>query len=346
MDSMNLRLARFSYLAALALALSLAGCVADDDVVENPTDDPAAPEGTAGGDDAGWLAAGAPWCPPDTSYDATYRWCASATEAVGPFTPGMEASCRAEGGGDACAGARWSASFARSVRGTGRCPPGATLDLYLGYCFEGPSVYGPFGAAEVQACRADGGGAPCEGLRWSRGMLGGADRRWIAAPYAYQYFNQHEPGATCGVTSASMVLRFWGKPTSADQLYVQYGKSAGQSPEGLVGLYQALGLTGRSTRAGSFAMIKRQLDAGRPVIVHGWFTAPGHILVVVGYNPRGFILNDPAGLWRGCVACGYDGSRTSTNGNGALYTYGQFRAAVGADGDIWLSSASSQAFAL
>jgi len=213
---------RFLFLISL-IALSLAACVVEDDVTDPSNEpDPGAVEdelddepGDTGVDA---LEAGAPWCPADTSYDRTYRLCASATDAIGPFTLAMEASCRAAGGGDPCADTRWSASFARSLRGTGRCPPGAALDRYLGLCFEGGSVYGPFDAARVQACRAAGGGAPCEGLRWSRGMFEGADRRWIDAPYAYQYFNQHEPGSTCGITSTSMVLRFWGKSTSADQL--------------------------------------------------------------------------------------------------------------------------------
>jgi uncharacterized protein YvpB len=330
----------------VALPLFAGGCVIGDDlesfhddVWEDDADPDADPE------ELTTLEQGAIWCPAGTSYDATYRLCASATEAIGPFTSIMIERCRDAGGGDACANTRWSAALARSTRGTGACPPGAVMDNYLGFCVEGQSVFGPFSASMVAACKDGGGGSACETMRWARASLGPTDRRWLSAPYFYQYHNAHEPGGTCGLTSASMMLRFWGETVTPDGLYRAYGKARGQSPEGLASLYQAHGLHARYSRAGSFAMIKRQIDAGRPVVVHGWFTSAGHILVVVGYNAQGFIVNDPAGLWSGCVACGYAG-RTPTNGRGALYGYAAFRAAVGFDGDIWLSSASDRAFSL
>jgi len=42
-------------------------------------------------------------------------------------------------------------------------------------------------------------------------------------------------------------------------------------------------------------MIKEKIDEGKPVIAGGYTTAPGHIMDIVGYDEKGFILHDPAG---------------------------------------------------
>ncbi|MBL8685498.1 MAG: C39 family peptidase [Myxococcales bacterium] len=302
-------------------------------------------------------ASDAVFCPAGTSFDATYKFCASATEAVGPFSAAMVARCIASGGGtDACRSDRWQLGFARSIRGTAACPPGATPDAASSnHCREGDDVFGPFTYAEVDACKSRGGGAVCEGYRWHasfvRGatstpgpmMMGGGSNNPITVPYFYQYNNANEPGGTCGVTSAAMVLGFFGQTVTPDQLYTRYGKPSGQSPSSLVGLYERHGLRGAYTYNGTEAMIRAQIDAGRPVITHGYFTGAGHVLVIVGYDSTGFFVNDPAGRWRGCVRCGYAGTSTSTNGLRAHYDYASFRAAAAPDGNYWLSVASRTA---
>jgi GH25 family lysozyme M1 (1,4-beta-N-acetylmuramidase) len=293
-------------------------------------------------------AANAVFCPAGFAHDTDFNLCASATDAVGPFTEAMIRRCIDAGGSDAaCRSLRWNVGFARSIRGRDDCPPGARRDASAGgHCVEGDNVFGPFTFAEVDRCKARRGGAVCEGYRWHRSFVtsepatmtsGGSV---LEVPYFYQYNNRNEPGATCGVTSAAMLLNFWGKSTTPDQLYVTYGKSAGQSPSSLASLYERFGLRSAFTYNGTEAMIRRQLDAGRPVITHGYFTSAGHVLVIVGYDRTGWIVNDPAGRWRGCVRCGYSGTSTSTNGRRAHYDYESFRAAAGPDGSYWLSVAS------
>ena len=43
--------------------------------------------------------------------------------------------------------------------------------------------------------------------------------------------------------------------------------------------------------------LKAHLDRGYPVIVHGYFTSFGHIIVLKGYNDSGFIAHDPYGVF-------------------------------------------------
>lgn len=168
----------------------------------------------------------------------------------------------------------------------------------------------------------------------------------IDATYYYQYNNRNEPSATCGVTSAAMLLSQFGKTLTPDDLYRKYGKAKGQSPVGLADIYRwELGY-GKGTYKGSIAQIKRHVDAGRPVVIHGWFTGPGHIMTVIGYNETGLVVHDPSGKWAGCRGCGYPG-RTSTNGRQITYSYTSLLGGViGADGDIWMSVGSTSDFQL
>jgi len=292
------------------------------------------------------------WCPDGTDYDFDFRMCISESEAAGPFTEAMIEMCIASGGGvQACGGERWELQFARSIRGTATCPRGAASDSTKGYCREGEDLFGPFSPSLVSRCKSVGGGHACETMRWKRSMVpdnsgssnSGGSTNPISAPYYYQYNNSYEPGSTCGITSAAMLLRYWGKSTTPDQLYINYGKAQGQSPGSLASLYRAFGLEAKSSSVGTEAQIKAHLDAGRPVVVHGWFTNAGHVVLLVGYDSTGWYVNDPAGKWAGCAGCGYPGS-TSTNGRAVHYSYSSVRAAMGVNGDIWMSVADKTSF--
>ena len=127
---------------------------------------------------------------------------------------------------------------------------------------------------------------------------GGNDNGSLNVPYYYQYSNAHEPSATCGLTSAAMLLSYMkGVTIDPDTLYLDYGKAQGQSPGSLAQLYGWEGLYADSSYSGTRSMIKNQLDAGRPVLIHTFLTGAGHIVCVVGYDASGWIVNDPAGDW-------------------------------------------------
>ena len=158
----------------------------------------------------------------------------------------------------------------------------------------------------------------------------------LTVPYRSQLDNSYDPTGTCGITSASMLFAFWGKEIRADQLYQVYGKETGQSPETLANLYKTvLGSRAQVTKTynGTFDEIKSLIRLGQPVVTHGYFTKPGHIVVVIGYTPMGFVVHDPYGNWLG----GYEYD-TSVSGKGLTYSYSDLRTVMSHDGDVWYSS--------
>ena len=151
-------------------------------------------------------------------------------------------------------------------------------------------------------------------------------------PYYYQYDNAYEPGSTCGLTSAAMLLGARGRTRTPDALYLAYGKSQAQSPEGLAQLYRWEGLSADSGRHATRSELRALLDAGDPVVVHGFWTSAGHIVVLVGYDSTGWIVHDPAGDWY----LGYG----SGSGEAVQYPFGSaWDDDLSWDGDIWWSTA-------
>ncbi len=154
----------------------------------------------------------------------------------------------------------------------------------------------------------------------------------LEVPYYYQYDNSHEPSATCGVSSAAMLLGSLGSGRTPDGLYLSYGKGQAQSPEGLAQLYRWEGFQSTSGRTATRSDLKARLDDGQPVVVHGFWTGAGHITVLVGYDEQGWIVNDPAGDWY----AGYG----SGHGEGVHYPFGSaWDDKLSWDGDIWWSTA-------
>lgn len=154
--------------------------------------------------------------------------------------------------------------------------------------------------------------------------------------YYYQYANRFEPGATCGLTSAAMLLAHKGKSVTPDDLYTQFGKPQGQSPERLAALYKSFNLKSTHTYSGTYQDIRNAIDAGSPVVLHGYFTNPGHIVCVVGYEGKdSFIVNDPAGVWDGRKGSGYAGR--PENGKATVYSIDNLVGACGRDKELWLS---------
>jgi hypothetical protein len=160
----------------------------------------------------------------------------------------------------------------------------------------------------------------------------------IDVPYFYQYDNTYEPGSTCGITSAAMLVdTFHPDSVTPDTLYLRYGKSAGQSPSTLAALYEDEGLHADWTTTGTRAQIRAHLDAGRPVVAHGYWTGSGHVVVIVGYSDTDWIVNDPAGDWYTCYGCG--------EADHVHYPLGgSWDDAMSVDGDLWFSTADETAF--
>ncbi len=160
----------------------------------------------------------------------------------------------------------------------------------------------------------------------------------LDVPYFYQYDNANEPGSTCGVTSAAMLVDHWNPGSvTPDSLYRSYGKAQGQSPDALAALYRSEGLHADYTYDGTRAEVRAHLDAGRPVVVHGYWTSAGHVAVIVGYSDTDWIVNDPAGDWYTCYGCG--------EADHVRYPIGgAWDDEMSWDGDVWYSTADSAAF--
>jgi hypothetical protein len=343
----NLRtIASAAFLSLGSLSLIEAGCsVEGSDVSEG---------------EFGLVSAQNAYCPAGFRYAEASRQCENASEMLGPFPAEMIAACRATGGGEPCGGRLWARDYARTVRGNGLCPKGTAMDSSLGYCTSGSEAFGPFAKADVASCKSSGGGPACEDNRWSKLLLRG---QRASNPLQVPYVNQYDdatvnPNGSCGNTSTSMLLRYYGIRKTPDEVRARYGGGGDcgyafepwQCPEGLSRIQASEGLRSRYTRSASRATIKGQIDAGRPVIVHGNWTSVGHIMVFVGYNDatRQWIVNDPAGRWCGEVYGGYSFCGGDYE-SGALLRYSYAAMSdelLGADGDIWISTASRSDFSL
>ena len=127
-------------------------------------------------------------------------------------------------------------------------------------------------------------------------------------PLEVEYFDQMlmsdgEGWRDCFSASCGMLARYWGKTSDQNKynhLRQQYGDSTDCNAQ--VKALESLGLKASFRTNGTAAMLKSEIDAGRPVAVgwlhHGPVSAPsggGHWTVVIGYDATGFWMNDPYG---------------------------------------------------
>lgn len=164
-------------------------------------------------------------------------------------------------------------------------------------------------------------------------------------PYLSQINNEIHPSGTCNVTSVAMCMAFFGEPVlrkTGEQLEdyltrfcLDNGLSR-HSPGDLEILAQKHGYRPRFTAHATWEEVKAWLDQGKVCIVHGWFTASGHILVVVGYDDEKgcWIVHDPWGEWFP-MPRGYD---TSVSGEYLEYSFRMMSGTCGpdAEGQLWI----------
>lgn len=160
----------------------------------------------------------------------------------------------------------------------------------------------------------------------------------LDVPYLSQQDNVENPGGSCNVTSCSMVLQYFGKVGTGDgqledQLYrecLDRGLSR-HDPYDLAKLLRLHGVQDDFRTDATWEEAKRWLAIDRnPLIAHGYFTRSGHIIVIRGYNEKGFIVNDPWGEWW------RDGYDKSASGEGLTYSYEMMEEVCAPDRQRWL----------
>ena len=190
-------------------------------------------------------------------------------------------------------------------------------------------------------CFVAGGGSECAGMAGGPdpdaefpGLGGDGARSVPAVPYFYQYDNSLSPGASCQNTSVAMVLRYAGWSGDPDTITARFGKDLAQSPAGLVQVFNTLaseaGLDARLTAHtdGTVSGFRALLAQGRPVIVNGYFTGFGHVVVTLAYEGGQYVVNDPAGRWSQTFKGGYPYGWNSTAGKAIRYSAGPYEDAI------------------
>jgi len=161
----------------------------------------------------------------------------------------------------------------------------------------------------------------------------------IDVPYFYQYDNLYYPNSTCQNTSIAMVLKYYNWSGIPDHITSTYGKNYTQSPAGLADVFNtlsrhhSLNVTLTPNTNGTLSQLKQQLDKGLPIIIHGYFTRSGHVVVITGYDQHGYWVNDPAGVWSQTFMGGYT---SNPNGKSTYYKRQPFEDAISSNGHSFL----------
>ncbi|WP_071517069.1 C39 family peptidase [Geitlerinema sp. PCC 9228] len=159
----------------------------------------------------------------------------------------------------------------------------------------------------------------------------------LSIPYKSQLDNYYNPTGACNVTSLAMCLEYLQIPRKSnygqyeDELY-EYAINRGYSrhqPEDLAQIVRDYGARDNFVISGTIEDAKDWVADEKPAVVHGYFTQFGHIVVLAGYDDKGFFVHDPYGEW---FPGGY---RTDLSGKYVHYSYNLIRRTCMPDGDLW-----------
>lgn len=158
----------------------------------------------------------------------------------------------------------------------------------------------------------------------------------LDVPYKSQLDNWYNPTGSCNVTSIAMCLEYLGVSPKygqlEDELY-EYALTRGysrHSPYDLARIVRDYQRRDVFKDNAKIEEIQDWLVAGNPVVMHGYFTYFGHIVVAVGFDDAGFFVHDPYGEW---FSTGY---RTDLSGSYLHYSYRLIRRLCMPDGDFWV----------
>ena len=148
------------------------------------------------------------------------------------------------------------------------------------------------------------------------------DRVNLKVPHLSQRDNEFHPHGTCNITSVAMCLQYFGinatkKPQLEDELFLKLKKYGWRRHyhSDLSKLFHLYGVKNTFYAECPWARIKEHLAKGNPVIYSGRFTSFGHIIVIRGYDHKGWWVNDP---WGEYFSSGY----VNKSGANLHYSYG------------------------
>ena len=164
----------------------------------------------------------------------------------------------------------------------------------------------------------------------------------LTVPYQSQNDNASGTGyRECFSSSCAMVAMYYGKIENDDAYNLvreKYGDSTDAQAQ--VRALRSLGLEANFISNGNTCDLRECIDAGRPVPVgwlhHGSASAPsggGHYSVVIGYNDKSWVVNDPNG--EASLSAG--GYTSNTDGSNQSYSFKNFnpRWIVEGEGSGW-----------
>lgn len=160
----------------------------------------------------------------------------------------------------------------------------------------------------------------------------------LKVPYKSQLDNAGNPYGSCNVTSIAMALSFLGLKAKDAKIQLEdefqdWMEAKGldrHSPADLVKLVEGYGYKDTFKTNATVQEVQDWLILGNPAVIHGYFTTSGHIICLIGFNQKGFIVNDPYGEWN---ADGYD---TDSSGAGLTYSYEMIDRTCRDDGEFWV----------
>lgn len=154
----------------------------------------------------------------------------------------------------------------------------------------------------------------------------------LEVPFYPQTDNYRDANRTCNSSACAMCLEYFKPGTlvgaKGDDTYIRKVFQIGDTTDHLVQTraLASFGIKSSFRYTLTFNDLDRELAAGRPVVIgilhRGPASVPtgGHICVVIGKVPGGYIVNDPYGS----LNDGYTGP--VLNGKGATYSTAQLRA--------------------
>ncbi len=165
----------------------------------------------------------------------------------------------------------------------------------------------------------------------------------MSVPYYYQYANSINPGGSCQNTSLAMILKHYGASSvTPDSISGTWGTSQAQTVSGFQSVFNSeaahygLAVRDAGTQSATVTDLRNILATGTPVVVHGYFTSYGHVIVLVGFDGIRYTANDPAGAWNEVYQGGGYSGWNPTAGQYITYSAASLEAAVAPDGFVWM----------